>query len=345
MTIMSSISSRYADAVASLAKAVAEVKTFEPDYEEEYIVSEGALGNNPEQPGLVIGVGATALSPVTLQMLWNPVGKALAFAHDGLLCNMPASRVVLIANTNDNVSDVFWPNHRRRTFVMSYLSRELVLREFVLFISHALHQLGAILRILVPTPALSAHRAGTVARRDWDNYAHWVVLSVASPKFRGSDEDRPHLEYSGGRTVFGNEPAEKQAANARKAKRDRRNDWKTRQLWVDAITYEHIQELVASVEAKGPSELIRRALRAREDFHPEDDKLAATVTTLQVNQDERLNITLPPSSWERVERLKQETGKTFRTLVYEAILVFAELHAQSEERGDDSKEGGQVFVY
>lgn len=228
---------------------------------------------------------------------------------------------------------------------MSYLNRELVLRDFALSISHALHQLGATLRILVPTPALSAHGAGTVARRGWDDYADRAVLSVASPKFRGTGEDRPHLEFSGGQNVVVNEPTKKQAAQTRETKRDRSNDWKTRQLWVDAITYGHIQELVTSVEAKGPSELIRRALRAREVYHLEDSSFASTVTALQANQDERLNITLPPQSWERVERLKASTGKSFRTLVYEAILIFAELHERSEDASEDASAGGQICLY
>ena len=197
------------------------------------------------------------------------------------------------------------------------------------------------MQILAPTPAFSAAGRGTVSGRGWDSYIAPAVLSVASPKYRGTGEDHPRLEFSSGQNVAVTTTARKSATGAQKGKRDRSNDWKTRQLWVDAVTYGHIQELVASIEAKGPSELVRRALRAREVYHLEDDGFAETVTVLQANQDERLNITLPPQSWERVERLKANTGKSFRTLVYEAILVFAELH----ERSKEADEGGAVHLY
>lgn len=237
---------------------------------------------------------------------------------------------------------------------MSYLTclnRELPPRDLAAFISNRLSRIVIALRTFsseLSEPAFSAPGVGVVARYDWGDYAPLAVFSVASPKFRGAGEDRLPLEFSGRKTGIVKELTKKKASaqtHTEKTTRDRSNDWKTYQLWVDATTYGHIQELVTSIEAKGPSELVRRALRAREAYHPEDSGFEGAVTLLKANQDERLNITLPPQSRERVERLKASTGKSFRTLVYEAILIFAELHERSEDANEDASVGDQICLY
>jgi hypothetical protein len=115
-------------------------------------------------------------------------------------------------------------------------------------------------------------------------------------------------------------------------KRDRSNDWKNLQLWVDAVTETNLRELAEAVEAASLSELIRRALRAREDFHPDESDFADTIVPSKASRKNarRITVTLPSTSVERVERLKQATGKDFRSLVYEAVLVFAELNEMSK---------------
>lgn len=227
---------------------------------------------------------------------------------------------------------------------MFYLNSPPVLYLVVLHIGYFLHQLVTALLQLVPVPAFATQWYGQSTMLGDGGRSIMPSLAVALPNFHIGGKRRSGARIAG---ASSNTPTlvQKDHVSDGGEKRDRSNDWKTRQLWVDATTLGHLHDLVAAIEAKGPSELIRRALRAREYVYPEDAEFGAIITALQSNQDERLSISLPPSSWERVDRLKQETGKTFRTLVYEAILVFAELQARSEELEKGDQEVKDAFLF
>ncbi|AWZ00507.1 hypothetical protein RHODOSMS8_00957 [Rhodobiaceae bacterium] len=108
--------------------------------------------------------------------------------------------------------------------------------------------------------------------------------------------------------------------------------WKNRQLWIDSDTENHLRVLMDELEVASISELFRRALRAREDFHPDEEACRIhPVSQRGRDNSRRVTVTLSPRSEERVKRLQQDTGKDFRSLVYEAILVLSELHKRGEE--------------
>lgn len=122
-------------------------------------------------------------------------------------------------------------------------------------------------------------------------------------------------------------------ANNDETREGRPDKGKEYQIWVDAVTEQHLKDLAEAIEAVSISELVRRALRARESWHPEESDLSEVIVRLKKGRDNsrRITVTLPSTSVERVERLKKATEKDFRTLVYEAILILAELYERSKE--------------
>ena len=137
-----------------------------------------------------------------------------------------------------------------------------------------------------------------------------------------------------------------------KQKRDRSKDRKTVQLFMDQDTYDNIEALVEEIDAASVAELIRRALQAREIFYPAEDAAAAKVTVLEQDGIEdtfdrvrRLNVPVTSKTRGRLERLKQATGKSYVTLVREAVIVFAQLVENQKEylAGDgNNDEGGSI---
>jgi len=324
---------------------------------------ESVLRNYTTQPDSMIGEGAFFPTPVIPKKTINQsasednIVRTRFGKHLVALCSNHATALKgndqFVARVYNDGFRTSIPIQVRRTYVMSHNSKLMV------FISETIQVAARFAQFILPTPVhAKVAFAGTVGyiAHAGGQITLASVLNMAIPNMKGGgNRQRVGGGHSTKSTVpnlavvkhVGNKAKRSASGGMIDEPRDRSNDWPTRQLWVDAATAEHIKDLVVAIEAKGVSELIRRALRAREDFHPDEaeaKELDGTISLLKANKEgeTRLNITLPPTSWDRVDRLKKNTGNSFRTLVYEAIIIFAELHERSKDDGDKV---GRVYLY